>query len=89
MGSTHPLELVAVLACYLLVFFTVVGPAVESVTGFEMLSARGQPGSFERNWGLVSKPQGWLLCLGYVPTHFTYLFVRARLAGESVDDYWE
>jgi hypothetical protein len=71
------------------VFFTVVGPAVESVTGFGMLSARVRPCSLERNWELVSKPQGWLLCLGYVPTHFTYLFVRARLAGESVDDYWE
>lgn len=89
MGSPHPLELVAVLALYLLVFFTVIGPAVESITGFEMLSAPGRPGSLERNWELVSKPQGWLLCLGYVPTHFTYLFVRARLAGESVDDYWE
>jgi len=89
MGSNHSLEILAVLVLYFLVFLVVVGPAVESVTGFETLSGEGLPGSFERNWELVSKPQGWLLCLGYVPTHFTYLFVRARLAGESVDDYWE
>jgi hypothetical protein len=89
MDSSHPLELLAVLVCYLLAFAFVIGPAIESVTGLETLSAPGYPGSFERTWELVSKPQGWLLCLGYVLTHFTYLSIRARLAGESVDDYWE
>lgn len=89
MGSNHLIELVAVLVLYFLVFFTVVGPAVESITGFEMVFATGLPGSIERNWELVSKPQGWLLCLGYIPVHFTYLFVRARIAGESVESYWD
>ena len=89
MSSNHSLEIFAVLAIYFLVFLVVVGPAVESVTGFESLSYTEATGGAERAWELVSKPQGWLLCLGYVPTHFAYLFVRARLAGESADDYWE
>jgi hypothetical protein len=89
MKLSHLIEIVTVLFLYVVVFFTVVGPAVESVMGFEMLSAKGRPGSIERNWELVSKPQGWLLCLGYVPIHFTYLFVRARLTGEPTESYWD
>ena len=89
MRFNHLVEIIAVLVLYFLVFFTVVGPAVESVTGFEMVSATGRPGSLERNWELVSAPQGWLLCLGYVPVHFTYMFARARLAGEPAESYWD
>jgi len=73
MDSSYPLELLAVLVCYLLASAFVIGPATGSITGFEALSASGHPGSFERNWKLVSTPQGWLLCLGYVLTHFTRL----------------
>jgi hypothetical protein len=89
MKLNHLIEIATVLVLYFVMFFTVIGPAVESVTGFEMVSAEGRLGSIERNWELVSKPQGWLLCLGYLPTHFAYLFVRARLAGESTESYWD
>lgn len=87
MRSDQSLELFVVGILYLCVFVYIVGPALESVTGLETLS-KGSRG-VERTWNLVSNPQGWLFCLGYVPVHFTYLFVRARLAGESVDSYWE
>lgn len=87
MSSNQPLEILAVAILYMCVFVLFVGPALESVTGLETLSMEATRG--ERTWDLVSKPQGWFLCLGYVPVHYTYLFVRARLAGEPVDSYWE
>ena len=87
MRSDQSLEILVVGILYLCVFVWIVGPTLESVTGLETLSTEGR--GVERTWNLVSNPQGWLLCLGYVPVHFTYLFVRARLAGESVDSYWE
>ena len=88
MNSNQSLEILLVGILYLCVFVLVVGPALESATGLETLSPEATRG-VERTWELVSNPQGWLLCLGYVPVHFTFLFVRARLAGESVDSYWE
>ena len=88
MHYRQALELVAVVVGYFVAFFTVIGPAIESVTGFETLWPAGSFGA-ERLWQLVSSPQGWVLCLGYVPVQFGYLIVRARLAGESVDAYWE
>jgi hypothetical protein len=87
MRSDQSLEILVVGILYLCVFVWIVGPALESVTGLETLSTEAR--GVERTWNLVSNPQGWLLCLGYVPVHFTYLFVRARLGGESVDSYWE
>ena len=88
MDSKRSLEILGVAILYISVFVVVVGPVLESAIGLETLSTDTTRG-VERTWDLVSKPQGWLLCLGYVPVHFTYLFVRARLAGESVDSYWE
>ncbi|RDZ44945.1 hypothetical protein C5B91_08630 [Haloferax sp. Atlit-10N] len=88
MSSNQSLEILAVAILYLCVFVMVVGPAIESILGFETLSMDATSG-VERTWDLVSKPQGWVLCLGYVPVHFAYLFIRARLAGESVDTYWD
>ena len=88
MRSDQSLEILVVAVLYLCVFVVIVGPALESVTGLDTLSTEATRG-VERMWELVSSPQGWFLCLGYVPVHFTYLFVRARLAGESVDSYWE
>ena len=88
MRSDQPLEILVVGILYICVFVMIVGPALESATGLEPLSTDATRG-VERTWELVSNPQGWLLCLGYVPVHYTYLFVRARLAGESVDTYWE
>jgi hypothetical protein len=88
MSSSQSLEILVVAILYMCVFVLVVGPALESVTGLETLSMETTRGA-ERTWDLVSKPQGWFLCLGYIPVHYTYLFVRARLAGESVDSYWE
>ncbi|MDS0294919.1 hypothetical protein [Halogeometricum luteum] len=73
---------------YMCVFVLVVGPDLESVTGLETLSMETTRGA-ERTWDLVSEPQGWFLCLGYILVHYTYLFARARLAGEPVDSYWE
>ncbi|WP_080507158.1 MULTISPECIES: hypothetical protein [Halorubrum] len=87
MSSNQSLEILAVAIFYMCVFAMVIGPALESLTGLETLSMETTRG-VERMWDLVSKPQGWVLCLGYVPVHFTYLIVRARLAGESVDSYW-
>jgi len=89
MNSKDPLGLLAVIILYFLGFLTVGGPAIESVTGFETLSSRGSPYSGGRLWELVSKPQGWIFCFGFVLTYFTYLFLRARLAGESVEAYWD
>jgi len=89
MNSKDPLGLLAVITLYFLGFLTVGGPAIESVTGFETLSSRGSPYSGGRLWELVSKPQGWIFCFGFVLTYFIYLFLRARLAGESVEDYWD
>ncbi|TKX75862.1 hypothetical protein EXE46_01830 [Halorubrum sp. GN11_10-6_MGM] len=88
MNSNRSLEILVVGILYISVFVAVVGPTLESLTGLETLSVETTRG-VERTWDLVSNPQGWLLCLGYVPVHFAYLFVRARLAGESVDSYWE
>ena len=88
MTSNQSLEILLVAVLYLSVFVVLIGPAIESATGLETLSADATRG-VDRTWELVSKPQGWLLCLGYVPVHYTYLFVRARLAGESIDSYWE
>jgi hypothetical protein len=48
MDFSRPLELLAVLVCYLLAFSFVIVPAIESVTGFETLSTLGSPGSFVR-----------------------------------------
>lgn len=88
MNDRQAVELLAVVVAYLLAFVTLIGPAIESVTGFEPLWPAAPFGA-ERLWQLVSNPQGWLLALGYVPVQFGYLFLRARLAGESVDAYWE
>ncbi|SNZ04218.1 hypothetical protein SAMN06269185_0488 [Natronoarchaeum philippinense] len=88
MSSKQSLEIIVVAILYVSVFVVVVGPALESITGLETLSTETTRG-VARTWELVSKPQGWFLCLGYVPVHYTYLFVRARLAGKSVDSYWE
>ncbi|WP_042663624.1 hypothetical protein [Haloferax sp. ATB1] len=88
MRAHQSLEILAVAILYICVFVIVVGPALDSITGLETLSMDATRG-VERTWDLVSKPQGWILCLGYVPVHFAYLFVRARLAGESVDSYWD
>jgi len=88
MSSNQSLEILVVAILYICVFVMVVGPALESVTGLETLSMDAIRG-VERTWNLLSNPQGWFLCLGYIPVHYTYLFVRARLAGESVDSYWE
>ncbi|MEA1930156.1 hypothetical protein [Halohasta litorea] len=89
MSNRQSLEIIGVAGVYLFVFTTGFGPAIESITGFETVSPGVGVGAAERFWELVSHPQGWLLAFGYVPVHFAYLFVRARLAGESVDDYWE
>ena len=89
MNSKDPLGLLAVITLYFLGFLTVGGPAIESISGFETLSATGSPYSGGRLWELVSKPQGWIFCFGFVLTYFIYLFLRARLAGESVEDYWD
>ncbi|AUG48997.1 hypothetical protein BVU17_15490 [Haloarcula taiwanensis] len=88
MSADQSLEILVVAILYMYIFVMVIGPALESVTGLQALSADGVRG-IERTWALVSNPQGWLLCLGYVPVHYTYLFVRARLAGEPIDVYWE
>jgi len=88
MSSKRSLEILVVAILYIFVFVMMVGPALESVTGLETLSTDATRG-VARTWELVSKPQGWFLCLGYVPVHYTYLFVRARLAGKSVESYWE
>jgi len=88
MNDRQAFELVAVVVGYFLAFFIIIGPTIESVTGFETLWPAA-PFGVERLWQLVSNPQGWLLALGYVPVHFGYLLLRARLAGESVDAYWE
>lgn len=89
MDSDGLLGLLAVIILYFLGFLTVGSPAIESVTGLEALSATGSPYSGVRLWSLVSKPQGWIFCSGFVLTYFTYLFLRARLAGESIETYWE
>jgi hypothetical protein len=88
MSANQSLEILAVAILYMCVFVMGIGPALESLTGLDTLSMETTRG-VERTWDLVSNPQGWVLCLGYVPVHYTYLFVRARLAGESVDSYWE
>ena len=88
MSPDRSAEILVVGILYICVFVTVVGPALESLTGLETLSLEATRG-IERTWDVVSNPQGWLLCLGYVPVHFSYLFVRARLAGESVASFWE
>jgi len=88
MDSKDSLGLLAVIILYFLGYLTVGGPAIESVTGFETLSATGTYG-VGRLWELVSKPQGWIFCFGFVLTYFTYMLLRARLAGESVEVYWE
>ena len=88
MNSNQSLEILVVGILYICIFVMIVGPALESFTGLETLSTDAT-GGFERTWNLVSNPQGWFLCLGYVPVHYTYLFVRARLAGESINSYWE
>ena len=88
MSSKRSLEILVVGILYISVFVVVIGPVLESATGLETLSTDAARG-LDRTWELVSEPQGWLLCLGYVPVHYAYLFVRARLAGESVDSYWE
>ncbi|KOX94036.1 hypothetical protein [Haloarcula rubripromontorii] len=88
MSTDQSLEILVVAILYMCMFLMVIGPALESVTGLQALSVDGVRG-IERTWELVSNPQGWVLCLGYVPVHYTYLFVRARLAGESIAAYWE
>ena len=88
MNDRRAIELLAVVVVYFFAFVTVIGPAIEAVTGFETLWPAA-PRGVDRLWQLVSNPQGWLLALGYVPVQFGYLFFRARLAGESVDAYWE
>jgi len=88
MDSKDSLGLLAVIILYFLGYLTVGGPAIESVTGFETLSATGTYG-VGRLWELVSKPQGWIFCFGSVLPYFTYIHLRARLAGESVEAYWE
>lgn len=71
---------------YICLFTIFVRPALESVAGLETLSM--DLVGIERTWELLSKPQGWILCLGYLPVHYTYVISRARLAGESTESYW-
>lgn len=86
MDSDRSLEPLVVAVLYITVYVFAVGPAVESATGLDALSTA--PAGLGRAWELISNPQGWILCVGYLPVHYAYLFVRARLAGQSVDAFW-
>ncbi|ELZ57428.1 hypothetical protein [Halorubrum hochsteinianum] len=86
MGSDRSPELLVVAVRYISVYVFAIGPAVDSATGLDTLSIA--PGGLGRAWALIPNPQGWPLCVGYLPVHYAYLFVRARLAGRSIDAYW-
>jgi|AntRauTorckE6833_2_1112554.scaffolds.fasta_scaffold05249_4 ABC-type multidrug transport system fused ATPase/permease subunit len=88
MKQTQQIEIIAVIAVYFISFFTVIGPLIGSITGFEtsaftVASLRG-----ELIWQVLTTPQGWLLIIGFFPTVLGYMILRARLAATPVAAYW-
>lgn len=65
MGSDRSPELLVVAVRYISVYVSAIGPAVESATGLDTLSTA--PGGLGRAWALIPNPQGWPLCVGYLP----------------------
>jgi hypothetical protein len=80
------IEIVLFLVAYGALYVAVLGPVIGAVLpGFDAVPFRG--GS--RPTGeLPSTAQGWLMIVLGVPALFGYLWLRARLAGETLRGFW-
>jgi hypothetical protein len=80
-------EILVVLAAYTAVFLLVLGPAVgAAVPGFDQPAFTGADG--RPTGDLPDTPRGWLLVVTMVPVLLGYMYLRARVAGVGIGEFW-
>lgn len=81
------LEIFAVMAVFTIVYMGVVGPALGGLLpGFDRPMLSGSD-SIHRG-DLPDTARGWLYMVLMVPALLGYMFARVRLAGSTMDEYW-
>lgn len=79
-------EILAFFAVFSAVYLLVVGPAIGDAFGFDRPAFSGPN---DRPTGeLPDTPRGWILVGLLIPGHLGYMYVRARLAGQSMGEFW-
>lgn len=86
--NVRQIELIAVVFLYLGLHIVVLDPIVGSVTGFETPAWTSPSRRGEGVRHVLTTPRGWILLAGGVSVLLGYVFLRARLAGESVQGFW-
>lgn len=82
-------EVVAVIVIYFLIYITVIGPAIGSMTGFNTPVLASNSALRRSMIGRVlTTARGWILITGFFPVVFGYMFLRARTAGRTMSEYW-
>lgn len=88
MARTHwrVAEILGVLVLFAAVYLAVLGPFLGDLLGFErpMLSGPNTRPSGD----LPDTARGWLFVALAVPVLLGYMLARARVAGTTMDEYW-
>lgn len=80
-------EILGFFVVYFGFYLVILGPLIGSVLpGFEK-GAFSEP-SFRATGELPDTGRGWLLIILAVPTLLGYMYLRALLAGKSMQDFW-
>lgn len=88
--SWRQLELIGVLIASLLLYITVVGPALgELLPGFDTSLIADMTTNTSHRGALPDTARGWAYLLGFGPLSVvTYMYLRPKLAGQSPVEYW-
>jgi hypothetical protein len=79
-------EILAVLVVYAAIYLVFVGPALGAAFGFDQPAFSGP--DLKPTGDLPDTPRGWLLIVLGVPVLLGYMYVRARVAGVTMDEFW-
>lgn len=82
------LEIIGFIGVYTGCYLLVLGPLIGFILpGFDKPAFSGP--SFRATGGLPQTGRGWLFIVTTVPSLFGYMYLRAQLAGSSLQQYWE
>lgn len=80
-------EIILFLVAYAGLYLAVVGPGLGAAFGLDRPMLSG-PDTRPYGGELPDTARGWLFVLSAVPVLLGYMYLRARLAGDSMSEFW-
>ena len=86
--QTQLVEILGFFAVYIGFYLLVLGPALgAALPGFDKPAFSGP--SMRPTGELPATARGWLLIILGVPSLLGYMYLRARLSGKTMQQFWE